>query len=201
MPSPQITIARKSGAAALAQRIAGITKLAAYVGVPASSAADRSAQLLAMAGPAGKKKKARLTKAAQSDVTNAELLFIFSKGSPLHNQPPRAVIEPAIKAEGNKEPIAKEMGASVKASLDGNHEGAVKHMKRAAMYGKNAAKGWFTDPRNNWPKLADSTKRARMRRMTKAQLKEVAELGDAAFTPGIDTGGMRNAIDGITREE
>ena len=200
--APSITIARKTGSAAMFKRLAGITKLAAYVGVPASGTATRTTQLLEMAGKVrGKKKLARLTKAATQDVTNAELLFIFSKGSPLHSQPPRPVLEPAVENEDNKKIISRELEASVKASLDGNHDLAVKKMKRAAMAGQSAARGWFTNPDNHWPKLADSTKRARMRNMTKAQLAQVAEVGDAAFTPGVDTGAMRAAIVGIIKEE
>lgn len=181
---PSITIARKSGAAALAQRIAGITKLAAYVGVPALSAADRSAQLLTMAGPAGKKKKARLTKAAQSDVTNAELLFIHTKGSPLKHIPARPVIEPAIEAAGNKEIIARELSGMLKAELDGDHEKAVKGAKRTALAGQNAARKWFTDSRNNWaPNTPGTIKRK------------------GSDKPLIDTGALRASIVGIVREE
>ena len=79
---PKITLARKSGALALAKRVAGLTKLAAYVGIPASDARTRSTQLLAMAGKlkSGSKKRKRLEAATEDDVTNAELLFIFSKG-------------------------------------------------------------------------------------------------------------------------
>ena len=218
--TPSITIARKSGAAAAFKRLAGITKLAAYVGVPASGATARTAQLLEMAGKVrGKKKLARLKKAATQDVTNAELLFIHTKGSPLKHIPARPVIEPAIENEANKKIISRELAASVKASLDGNHDLAVKKMKRAAMAGQNAARGWFTSPDNHWPKLADSTKRARMRNITKAQLAQVfeagdaahmrnmtkaqlaAEVGDAAFTPLIDTGALRASIVGIIKEE
>ena len=184
MTTPQITIARKSGAAALAKRLAGITKLAAYVGVPASSVRDRSTQLLAMAGKVGKKKHAKLQRASLSDVTNAELLFVFSKGSPLHHQPPRPVVEPAIKAKGNAEPIAKELAEMAKAEMAGDHPAAVKHVKRAALYGQNVSRAWFTDARNNWAPNAPSTIKRK-----------------GSDRPGIDTGAMRAAIIGVVREE
>ena len=76
---PKITLARKSGALALAKRVAGLTKLAAYVGIPASDARTRSTQLLAMAGKlkSGSKKRAWLEKASTEDV---------NKGTAVHLQ-------------------------------------------------------------------------------------------------------------------
>ena len=185
MTGPNITLARKSGAAALMKRVAGISKLAAYVGVPAADNRDRETQLLDMAGKVKSKyRKARLQKAAANDVTNAELLFIFSKGSPLRKQPARPVLEPAVALDGNRQPIERELAASVKASLAGDHELAVKKMKRAALSGQNAVRGWFTDSRNNWESNALSTIRAK-----------------GSDRPGIDTGAMRASIIGLTREE
>ena len=202
---PKITLARKSGALALAKRVAGLTKLAAYVGIPASDARTRSTQLLAMAGKlkSGSKKRKRLEAATEDDVTNAELLFIFSKGryakpgqsaaadlylhtkgSPMQNQKPRPVLEPAVEADGNRQPIAAELAASVKASLAGDKELAVKKMKRAALAGQNAARGWFTDSRNNWAPNAPGT---------------IARKG--SDRPLIDTGALRAAIVGVVREE
>ena len=186
MPTgPSITLARKSGAAALMKRVAGISKLAAYVGIPAADKRERETQLLNMAGKAKSKyRKARLQKAAANDVTNAELLFIFSKGSPLRHQPARPVLEPAVAADGNRQPIERELAASVKASLEGNHEVATKKMKRAALAGQNAARSWFTDSRNNWAPNAPGTIRAK-----------------GSDRPGIDTGAMRAAVIGVVREE
>jgi hypothetical protein len=123
MIAPQITIARKSGSVALFKRIAGLTKLAAYVGVPAAGITARADQLLEMAGKVrGKKKLARLKKAATQDVTNAELLFIHTKGSPLKHIPARPVIEPAIENDNqNKGIIKRELAASIKADIEGDY--------------------------------------------------------------------------------
>ena len=183
---PKITLARKSGALALAKRVAGLTKLAAYVGIPASDARTRSTQLLAMAGKSkpGSKKRKKLEAAAENDVTNAELLFIHTKGSPIRRIPARPVLEPAVAADGNRQPIATELAASVKASLAGDKELAVKKMKRAALAGQNAARGWFTDSRNNWAPNAPGT---------------IARKG--SDRPLIDTGALRAAIVGVVREE
>jgi hypothetical protein len=182
---PKITLARKSGAAALLKRVTGLTKMNAYIGIPAADRRERSAQLTEMAGKVKSKyRKAKLQKAAGSDVNNAELLFIFSKGSPLRGQPARPVLEPAVAADGNRQPIAREIAASVKASLKGDHEQATKKMQRAALSGQNAARGWFTDGRNNWEPNAPSTIKRK-----------------GSDRPGIDTGAMRQAIIGVVREE
>jgi hypothetical protein len=179
-----ITLARKTGAAAALARIAGLGKLAAYVGIPSASTRSRSQQLLEMAGEAkSKKKQARLKKAAESDVTNAELLFIFSKGSPLRKQPARPVLEPAIEFPANKKIISRELAASCKASIAGDHALAVRNMKRAALAGQNAARGWFVNPANNWAPNAPSTIKRK-----------------GSDRPGIDTGAMRAAIVGIVEE-
>jgi hypothetical protein len=169
---------------ALAKRVAGLTRLAAYVGIPAADSRRRSSQLMEMAGRARGKKKARLEKAAAGDAANAELLYIFSKGSPLRKQPPRPVLEPAIAAEDNAKRIGALIAGSLKASLGGDKDGAAKKMKYAAMAGQNAARGWFTDPRNNWAPNAPSTVRRK-----------------GSDRPGIDTGAMRAAIVGLVKEE
>jgi hypothetical protein len=182
---PQITIARTSGTAALTKRIAGLTKLAAYVGVPAAGKDARTKQLLEMAGKTNsKKKKTRLQKSANTDINNAELLFIFENGSHINKQPARRVLGPAIEADGNKQSIANELEASIKATLAGDKEQAEKKMLRAALAGQNAARKWFTDGRNAWQKNAAST---------------IARKG--SDRPGIDTGAMRAAIVGVVREE
>jgi hypothetical protein len=182
---PQITIARKSGATALAKRMAGLTKLAAYVGVPAAGKDARTAQLLEMAGKTtSKKKKARLKKAASQDVNNAELLFIHEHGSPINKIPARRVLGPSIEADGNRQAIGGEISAAVKATLDGDKEGASQKMLRAALAGQNSARKWFTDGRNGWAPNAPGTIKRK-----------------GSDRPLIDTGAMRAAIVGVVRED
>ena len=206
MSGPQITIARKSGAALLTKRVLGLTKLSAYVGVPASSSKDRSNQLLGMAAKSKGKKATRLQKkAAENDINNAELLFIFSKGSPKRHQPARPVLQPAVAADGNRQKIGNQIAASCKASLAGDKPLSRQRMGKAALAGQNAARDWFTDPRNSWKDLADSTKRDKVRRLSPAQRKTAldknGELLPGSYTIGVETGAMRAAIQGIIGEE
>jgi hypothetical protein len=180
-----ITLARKSGADALNKRLKSIFgNKAAYVGVPASTSKDRKAKLLDMAGRAGKKKAAKLKKAAEADVSNAELLFIHTKGSPIRGIPARPVIQPAIEADGNHQKISRELASSAKAYLEGSKEKGDKFMLRAALAGQNAARKWFTDSRNGWAPNAAST---------------IAAKG--SDRPLIDTGALRQSIIGIVRTE
>lgn len=130
-------------------------------------------------------KKTRLTAvSASSNLNNAELLYVFSKGSPVHHQPPRPVIEPAIAADGNREGIAHELAESTKATLNGDQASATKFLKRAGFAGENAAKGWFFDSRNAWQGNAPRT---------------IAAKG--SDRPGIDTSAMIGAITSVIRDE
>ncbi len=182
---PKIEVTHASSSTALLKRMLGLGKLAAYVGVPASGRDARTAQLLSMAGKTNsKKKKAKLTKAAEGDVTNAELLFIHEHGSPINNIPARQVLDPSIKADGNRQAISNEVSASVKAALTGDKEKAEQKMLRAALAGQNAARKWFTDGRNGWAPNAKATIKRK-----------------GSDRPLIDTGAMRASIVGVVREE
>lgn len=93
-------------------------------------------------------------------VTNAGLMYIQTNGAHLPNGaviPPRPVIEPAIEAQDNKERITKELGLAATSELEGDRQKTLIHLKRAGTLGANAAKRWFTDPRNNWAPNAPST--------------------------------------------
>jgi hypothetical protein len=220
---PNITVARTSNSKQLQDRLKTIGKRAAYVGIPSGSSSDRSASLLAMARNAATNKKknpakiSKLLNSAVEDVTNAELLYIFSKGSPMRNQPARPVIEPAIEADGNKQIIAREIAESVKASLDGSQAGVTKGLKRAGMAGQNAARGWFTDSRNGWAQNAPSTIRQKLGTLKGKQKKNALNILDANSgptplvgmsasldsinTPGIDTGAMRQALTYVVKDD
>jgi len=167
------------------KRVAGLMKVAAYVGVPAASASERSSILLAMAAKTNsKKKKAVLQKSALGGVTNAELLFIHTHGSPINKIPARPVLQPAINADGNRQKIAAEINGSIRLSLAGDSEGARKKMMRAALAGQNAARAWFVDSRNGWAPNKPATIKAK-----------------GSDRPLISTGALRNSIVGVVREE
>jgi hypothetical protein len=109
------------------------------------------------------------------EINNASLLFIHTHGSPLNNIPARPVLEPAI--EANRALITPELAAAAKSVLDKNPNQAIVHLKRAGLVASNAAKRWFTDPRNGWPPNKPET---------------IKRKGSSR--PLIDTGQLRRAI-------
>lgn len=191
---PTVSVKKTSQSAKLLANLRGLTKKAVYVGIPTTSVNDRIDQLLDMTNKLSgnntrskNKKKKLITaaiKTAANQVNNAELLYIFSKGSPVNNQPPRPVIEPAIIAKGNKEAISYELGQATKAQLDGNFPEVKRRLKRAGMAGQNASRKWFTDSRNNWAPNSPVT---------------IAAKG--SDVPGIDTAAMRKAITYVVKDD
>lgn len=138
---------------------------------------DRAAALQLTKSGNLSKKAQKLIGAADSPISNAELLFIFTNGSPLRGQEPRPVIEAAIESDPTSDLIAKELAASCVSALDGDEDEMIEHLDRAGQIGESASKRWFTDPRNGWEPNAASTIRAK-----------------GSDTPGINTGQMRRAI-------
>jgi hypothetical protein len=165
--------------------IAALNGADALVGIPEGD--DRQLDLLLRAllllikiskkGNKMNKRVKKLVEASSQPISNAELLFIFTNGSPLRGQPARPVIEPAIEQPKTAERIARALAAASIAALDGNKEGMMDALDRAGTIGESAAKRWFTDSRNGWEPNAPSTIRAK-----------------GSETPGIDTGQMRRAI-------
>ena len=115
-----------------------------------------------------------------NEITNAELLFIHTFGSPVNNIPPRPVIEPAIK--NSKERIAKMMGNALKTAMSGNYQGAVDELKKVGMLAQNKCRAWFTDERNGWKPNAPSVYRRKLKK------------GSTDPKPLIDTGELRKSI-------
>jgi hypothetical protein len=183
-----VSVSKTSNSKSLQDHLKGLSRQAVYVGIPTTTARDRTNQLLSMAGKIQAKKSTRrdklLTEAAGNQLNNAELLFIFSKGSPATGQPPRSVIEAAIVAPNNREAISYELAEAAKAQLKGNAAEASRRLKRAGIAGANAAKSWFTDPRNGW-----------------APNSQITIDHKGSDRPGIDTGAMRQAITSVTKVE
>jgi hypothetical protein len=134
-------------------------------------------------------------------INNAELLFLFTNGSPLRGQPPRVVIQAAILAEPTKTRIAKELAAAAVAALHGDKDGMIEHLDRAGTIGESASKRWFTDSANGWEPNAISTQNQKLGKLSHAKREEaidaiLAAMGDTTgiITPGIMTGQMRRAI-------
>lgn len=109
-------------------------------------------------------------------------LYIQSHGSPLWHAPPRPVLEPAI--EANKELISREFKGIYQATLNQDPAAVSRAIDRTGLASQNAARNWFTDPRNGWPPNSPET---------------IRRKGSA--NPLIDTGSMRKAITYVVRED
>ena len=113
-------------------------------------------------------------------VTNAELLFIHTNGSPVNNIPPRPVIEPALKDD--KDRLNSMMKVAAQYAMQGEEEKAIKQLKLTGMRGQNVSRAWFTSPKNNWPPNSPAVE-ARKRKK-----------GATNPRPLIDTGELRKSI-------
>ncbi|OHW63076.1 hypothetical protein EUAN_08600 [Andreesenia angusta] len=118
------------------------------------------------------------TKRDDSDITNAQLLYIHTHGirdsqmrkamqKDVDTMPYSKAHELYIHEHGSpmyqspprpvlvpalddgKEIIAEEMAEAVKAALDGNNP--VIALEKVGVLGENMARAWFRDPQNNWP--------------------------------------------------
>ena len=115
-----------------------------------------------------------------SPYSEAYQLYIQEHGSPLWHSPPRPVLEPAIR--DSKEEIAEQLSKAVVSLLNGNPVGCSAELQKAGMVAENAARGWFTNPKNGWPPNAPVT----------AEQK-------GSDKPLIDTGELRKSITHVVR--
>lgn len=114
------------------------------------------------------------------DITNAELLFIHTNGSPINNVPARPVIEPALREDSER--LSSMLGKAFVYALQGKFEFASEQLKKTGMRGQNVTRAWFTNPKNNWPPNAPSVVRAKLKK------------GSTNPRPLIDTGELRRSI-------
>jgi hypothetical protein len=159
MPQPPVTVQRSgAGLAGLAAEIKRIARSDVLVGIPAKTTMRKGS----------------------SPINNASLLWVFSKGSPLRNIPPRPVLEPAIAA--NTKTISPFLAQAAQDLIEHRPTAARANLHRAGVAASNAAKRWFTDPRNGWAPNAPAT---------------IERKGSAQ--PGIDTGQLRSSLTYIVR--
>lgn len=114
------------------------------------------------------------------EITNAELLFIHTNGSPIRNIPPRPVIEPAIR--NDKDRLSRMMKQAAQLFLKGDKQGAINQLRKVGMRGQNVSRAWFLNPENGWPPNSPAVQAAKMRK------------GANIPRPLIDTGELRKSI-------
>lgn len=113
-------------------------------------------------------------------ITNAELLFIHTNGSPINNVPARPVIEPAL--EDDMERLTSMLKDFANEAIEGNFEEAQKQLERTGMRAQNVCRNWFTNADNNWPENAPSVRERKIKK------------GSTEPRPLIDTSELRKSI-------
>ena len=113
-------------------------------------------------------------------ISNAELLFIHTNGSPVNKIPKRPVIEPALKDDA--ESISKMLKSCASLADKGKYEEAYKELEKIGMRAQNVCRDWFENEKNNWPPNTESVIRAKIKK------------GSTDPKPLIDTGELRKSI-------
>lgn len=127
--------------------------------------------------------------ASRGGVSNVDLAFIHTNGSPINRIPPRPFLEPAI--EQVKGQIDGCMKASAQAAIEGDVGAARDELEKAGMYGENAAKDYLTG--GHFAPNAPITVEGGWFR-NRFSGKPVHVKGKGSSTPLIDTGSLRGSI-------
>lgn len=126
---------------------------------------------------------------SRGEVTNVELAFIHTNGSPRLRIPARPFLEPAI--EQAKDQIEGRMRASAEAAISGDTGAAMDELHKAGMYGENAAKDYFTGG-HFAPNAGITVEGGWMRNRISGKPFKVK--GKGSSQPLIDTGSLRSSI-------
>lgn len=114
---------------------------------------------------------------ADGTITNAELAYLHTNGSPANNIPARPFLVPSLQLRDNQILYTDELKEAGKSALEFNQAGTKQHLQLAGQIASNAAKRYFTDARNGWAPNSPVT---------------IALKGSAR--PLIDTAQLRRAI-------
>lgn len=76
-------------------------------------------------------------------LSNVQLAFILTNGSPVNHNPPRPFLEPALAQPKARQQIARHMKAAAKAALEGDTGGAMDQMHMAGQAGEDAVKDYM----------------------------------------------------------
>ena len=186
-----VDVEEKGSISDILKRLAGMKKRAIYVGIPQEESSRKdgditNAELLFIHTNGVRRRSMIKEMDAVMDsgkpYSKAYELYIQSHGSPLWHAPPRPVIEPALKAHADE--ISRGFKGIYDATAKGNAAAVNMAITKTGMTAQNAARGWFTDPRNGWAENAPAT---------------IARKG--SDKPLIDTGAMRKAIVYVVRDE
>lgn len=123
------------------------------------------------------------------NVTNAELAYIHSKGSPRLHIPARPFLEPAI--EQAKDQIADKMKAAAEMAVAGDIGAAMTALNEAGQYGENATKEYMSGG-HFAPNAPITVEGGWMR--NRISNKPFKVKGKGSSQPLMDTGSLRSSI-------
>ena len=86
----------------------------------------------------------------KGEITNAELVYIHTHGSPVNRIPARPIIEPAIEDNENKQIISESLKEAARAVLNGDEQKTTEMLNKAGLDAQNIVRDWFTNYKNNW---------------------------------------------------
>lgn len=144
----------------------------------------------------------------EGPINNAALAFIHDKGAPEANIPPRPFMEPGVKRV--KDEVAEGLKKAGQFALDGRPEAVTRQFHRVGMIARDSIKLIISE--GIPPPLALSTVMRRINRRNSAKYRidkkaqvaqnidQGAAPGEGLFTPLIDTGALRNAINYVLRK-
>jgi hypothetical protein len=118
-------------------------------------------------------------------ITNPELAYILSNGSPLNNIPATPLLKPCIELPENQKLLTESAAKAAKLAVDGDYDGARRQLDRTGIMAENMVKRYFTSSGNGtWPKNRPST---------------IKQKGSSKRN--IDTGQLRAAVTHVLRDK
>lgn len=126
---------------------------------------------------------------SHDEITNVELAFIHTNGSPRLRIPARPFLEPGI--EEGMEKIQDRMKAAAQAAIDGDTGAAMGELNKAGMYGQQYVQDYFTGG-HFAPNAGITVEGGWMRNRISGKPFKVKGKGSA--TPLIDSGDLRGSI-------
>ena len=177
MKKPVLTIEQTIDSKAIDSVVKQLAKKALYVGIASGESGD-----------------------ARNDgaPANSILGYVHEFGSPSKNIPARPFLIPAV--EGFQKEISNGMAKAMQMALEGDEKGCDEALERTAIRTASEVKKYMTEA--DFEPLAHRTIVNRQRnRMTKSQRKEEIELDTSSIKPLIDTGQLRDAIQGYFVKE
>lgn len=168
-----VSMARRDGG--LNQALQRLAKTAVYVGIAAGSTGDTRND----GGP-----------------SNHLLGFVHENGSPVNNIPPRPFLVPGL--EANRKMIVDGLKGAMDCALKGDEKKCGQTLERLAICSASAVKNYMqtADFEPLKPRTIANRNRSRLTKGTREN-----EMEGLGIHPLINTGQLRDAIDGVVVEE